>query len=153
MKNLKILTFCYFLLIINTCFAQKNIVNEQPILILKEFYTAYSNIWSIPSSKNSTNQFNKKIDSLTEKYCTTQLKKEVNRYLEDGHDLMTNDWGISKESINSLKIVKDKNNDIYLVEYVVNSYPISPNTPVKKQVILRIKLVKKNNNYKIYSVE
>ncbi len=151
MKILKILALSSMIFIGNGCNAQTG-EDDRVISMLKEFYIAHSNIWSIHPSQISPNDFDKKLDSLAEKYCTPQLRKEAKKYLEDGHDLLTDDLGMSKESLNSLSVVKDAKENTYVVSYTVDSYPVAPEKPVKKQVVLHVTVVKEGENYKIASV-
>lgn len=146
MKKIKTrFLICAMLLNFNGCYAQPN-NDSRIILMLKEFYTAYSEI-------SFRSEDIPKVDSLQEKYCTSQLRKEAKRYLQDGHDLLTDDWGISKESLSSMKITKDPAKEkTYIVSYIVDSYPVAPDKPVKKQVVLHITVVKEDELYKIDSV-
>lgn len=146
MKILKFLALSFMILVGNGCNAQTNVNDKQSIFMLKEFYTAYSKvslrIEDLP-----------KVDSLQEKYCTLQLRKEAKKYLEDGHDLLTDDWGISKESLTSMGITKDSTKEnTYVVSYIVDSYPVAPDKPVKKQVKLYVTVIKEGESYKIDSV-
>jgi len=129
------------------CNGQTNVNDKQAISMLKKFYTAYSNVSLRIEDLH-------KVDSLQEKYCTPQLRKEAKEYLQDGHDLLTDDWGISKESLTSMKIIKEPTKEnIYVVSYIVDSYPVAPDKPVKKQVNLYITVVKEVESYKIASVK
>lgn len=132
------------ILIGNGCNAQTG-KGDNAISTLKEFYTAYSKlslkIDDLP-----------KVDSLQEKYCTIQLRNEAKKYLEDGHDLLTDDWSISKESLTSMTVVKDTIEYSYVVSYIVDSYPVAPDKPVKKQVVLHVTVIKEGKNFKIDSV-
>lgn len=145
MKILKILVLSSMILIGNGCNAQTG-KSDKAISMLKEFYTAYSKvslkIEDLP-----------KVDSLQEKYCTPQLRKEAKKYLEDGHDLLTDDWGMSKESLTSMTVVKDTKEYTYVVSYIVDSYPVAPDKPVKKKVVLQVTVIKEGENFKIDSVD
>jgi len=153
MKIFKILALSSMILIGNGCNAQTG-EGDKAISMLKEFYIAHSFIWSIPPSSISPNDFDKKLDSLTGKYCTPQLRKEAKEYLQDGHDLLTDDWGISKESLTSMKITKESTQEnTYVVSYIVDSYPVAPDKPVKKQVTLHVTVVKEGEIYSIASVK
>ncbi|WP_152552890.1 hypothetical protein [Schleiferia thermophila] len=144
MKILKILLLNSMILIVNGCNAQTD-KDDKPILMLKDFYTAYSKV--IFKFEDSS-----KVDSLLEKYCTPQLREKAKKYLEYGHDLLTDDWGFSEESLTSLIVVKGAKENEYTVSYIVDTYPVAPNKPVKKQVVLFITVVKEGENYKIDSI-
>jgi hypothetical protein len=151
MKILKILALSSLLLIVNGCNAQTD-KGDEAISMLINFYTAHANIWSIPPSEISPADFDKKLDSLAGKYCTSKLRTEVRKYLEDGHDLLTDDRGMSKESLNSLSVVKEAKENTYVVSYIVDSFPVAPDKPVKKKVVLQVTVVMEGVNYKIASV-
>lgn len=145
MKIFKLILFCAIALTNFKCHAQNKSDDKQAITMLKEFYEAHAKIWSIPPSNISPATFDKKLDSLAGRYCTPKLRKEVKKYLQDGYDLLTDDKGISNESLATMEIKKDTiEENIYIVSYSKVSD--------KKQVILHVTVVKEGNNYKISSI-
>jgi hypothetical protein len=131
--------------------AQDNTSNKEIIATLNEFYIGYSAIWSTTPSL-SPGILNSKLDSIQEKYCTLKLRSEAKEYLEDGHDLLTNDYGIGRESLETLTIVKDSTKaSSYIVTYVVVNSDAA-NNPVKQQVSLHVFVVKEKDEYKIDDV-
>jgi hypothetical protein len=53
-----------------------------------------------------------------------------------------------------MKIIKKTTKEnIYVVSYIVNSYPIAPDKPDKKQVNLYLTVVMEVQSYKIASVK
>jgi uncharacterized protein YcfL len=146
MNKIKFIALKIILLVGSGCNAQTNVNDKQEIFMLKEFYTSYSTV------SLRIEDF-KKIDSLQEMYCTSKLRKEAKKYLADGYDLLTDDWGISKESLTSLEITKDSTKEsTYVVSYNVDSYPVAPDKPVKKHVKLYVTVVKEGENYKLDSI-
>ena len=147
----------YFIIVVNlmflvnvTCVQSQN-EDEQIISMLKEFYIAHNAVWTtVPTL--SPDIFEWKLDSLQEKYCTTKLRKEAKKYLEDGYDLMTNEQGFGIESLSTLSIVKDSSKtSSYIVSYISSDFDAS-NKPVKQQVTLHVAVVKENGKYKIDEV-
>ncbi len=120
-----------FVLFISNCLqAQNPVAGNEAKRMLEEFYTKYCYTWNSSSSKVAANVLDVKIDSLTQKFCTKKIRSEAKSWLEDGHDLFTNDWGIDLESLNSLSIVKDETEpNAYIVSYVVETFPVSPDKP------------------------
>jgi hypothetical protein len=131
--------------------AQYNNSDNEIITMLNEFYVAYSNIWS--TNSHSPDILDSKLDSIQKKYCTLRLRNEAKEYLEDGHDLLTNDYGIEVESLRTLTIIKDSvEENSYIVSYnVVNSD--AANKPVKQNVLLNVFVVKEEETYKIDKVK
>lgn len=129
-------------------------INRNDIIIskIRDFYTAHAKIWSIPSTKILPNDFYRKLDSLNKEYCTPKLREEAKKSLKDGFDLLTDDWGISEESIASLTVERSSKENIYIVSYILESTPISPDKPVKRKVSLKLTIVKVAEKYKIASV-
>lgn len=120
---------------------------------IKQFYKEYCKIWE-EANLASSNQLDIKIDSLISQYCTNELKVKSLRWLKDGHDLLTNDWGIKHNSLN--KLIVDKNNNqenSYIISYLVESFPVSPSTPVIQKVTLIITVVSDNDRIMIDGVK
>jgi len=151
MKKMIYLITTIFLIQSSWFSAQYNNSDNIIIAMLNEFYVGYSNIWSIPSL--SPDILDRKLDSIQEKYCTLRLRSEAKRYLEDGHDLLTNDYGIGIESLKTLAIIKDSvKENSYIVNYnVVNSD--ATNKPVRQHVSLNVFVVKEKGIYKIDKVK
>mgnify|MGYP001411124475 CR=1 FL=1 len=144
MKFLKIITLSFVILIANGCNAQSGTENRV-LSMLKEFYIAYSKVsFRIEDAQ--------KVDSLQEKYCTEELRKEAKEWYGDGHDLLTNDWGIEEKDIKTIEIKKDvSKSDTYIVTYT--TFLDNPgNIPPKKDVRLQVTVVKENDGYKINKV-
>lgn len=142
-------------LFVNGCVqAQKPSLDNEVEKMIKEFYTKYCNTWNSSSSKVPANVLYERIDSLTQKYCTKKIRNDAKSWFEDGHDLLTNDWGIDLESLKSLTIVKDSTkSNAYIVSYMVETYPVSPDKPVKKQIKLYLSVIKEKDTYLINEVK
>jgi hypothetical protein len=115
------------------------------VTMLKEFYTEYSKIGFTVDDK-------KKRNVILKKYCVLKLVKEAGEWGKDGHDLLTADWGMDKGSLASLKVTHSKDSN-YRISYIMESFPVSPNTPVKQNVVLDVSLIKENGELKINSVK
>lgn len=140
------------LFVINACGAQNN-TNDIHITMLKEFYTEYCKQWAVKPVPHPSDLYIK-LSSLLEKYCTLKLRTEAKEWFDDGHDLLTNDWEIDVESLNTMTIVRDTGKEnTYVVSYIVDSFPESPNKPEKKRVSLYVGIVKEGENYRIDSVK
>ncbi len=123
----------------------KNDTDKSPIKFLTEFYNSYNSIW-VDASKDS---YQKEIEAMVEKYCTEKLYKEFMKYWEYGHDLITDDYGACKESLSSLKIVKNPTKEnYYSISYNVLLYPV-PSRPELTEISFNVILLKENDNYKI----
>lgn len=156
-KNMKI-RLCLFTALVmflsqSSCIsAQNNPSDKEIIAMLNEFYVAYSTVWSI-TPPPSPDILDRKIDSIQEKYCTLKLRTEAKKYLEDGHDLMTNDLGIGIESLKTLIITKDSTKaDIYIVSYITTNTDAA-NKPIKQKITLKVAVVKGKEGYKINDVK
>lgn len=125
------------------CNAQISESDKQAMTMLKEFYRAYGKLSLGVKDRG-------KIDSLYEIYCTPQLRNVAIKYLKDGHDLLTDDFGFSEESLNSLTITKHIAENTYVVSY--NIYETKPSKSTY-QVTLSIKVKKDANKYKIDSIK
>jgi hypothetical protein len=155
MKPRILLIILSAVVVTNSCVqAQNSSVNNGAEKMIKEFYTKYCNLWKNTPSSVPANILHEKIDSLAQNYCTNSIRNEAKSWFEDGHDLFTNDWGIDLESLKSLSIVKDlTKSNTYSVSYIVESYPVSPDKPVKKQITLQVSVIKENDIYKINEVK
>jgi hypothetical protein len=138
-------TFLICLVAISQTVAQYNF-NEKAIMMLRQFYTAYSYL-------RITLNDERKSDSLQKKYCTFEARKVAKEDFSDGYDFYTSDWGINSKAINTMSINEDPiNPTIYFVSYIVDTFPVSPDKPVKRKIILRVKVVEERESYKIASV-
>ena len=137
--------------IINGCDAQNN-TNDNHITMLKEFYIVYCKLWAFKPVP-PPNELYIKLDSLQEKYCSQKVRTEAKEWFDDGHDLFTNDWGIGVESLSTMTIVRDTTKEnTYVVSYIVDSFPESPNKPEKKRVSLYVGIINEGESYRINSV-
>ncbi|MGZ3860978.1 MAG: hypothetical protein ACXVMS_15670 [Flavisolibacter sp.] len=137
----------------NGCIAQGNNSDKQVIKMLTEFYTTYSKIWSIKPGPHFGMLY-KRLDSLQKIYCIQKIRKEAKEWFDDGHDLLTNDFGIDVESIKSMTIAKDTTKvKSYLVSYEVIEFPVSPNKPIKERITLHVNVVNEEDKYKIAAVK
>jgi hypothetical protein len=133
-------------------YAQSNTDDKKAIAMLNEFYTAHGNIWSGFKSL-PPDAFDQKLDSLQKKYCTTKLRNEAKKYIQEGFDLMTNDKGIDSGSFKTMTIVKDSaTKNIYIVSYDI-SFVDHSNMLKKRHVALHLGVIKEGENYKIASVD
>ena len=87
MKFLKFLVLSSMILECSGCNGQTNINDKQPISMLKEFYTTYINVSLRVEDLH-------KVDSLQQKYCTPQLKKEAKGYLQNVNGWDATDAGV-----------------------------------------------------------
>ena len=155
MKVMRLLKLCFLIYILigyqSFCVAQTNSNNEDPVLMLKNFYTAYNTAW-IRTKDNMI--LIKKIDSLERKYCSKgfiiKLKKEFKAGGLD-HDLLTNDEGADETSLQSLSIKESAKPNIYIVSYHHDT--LTPdNKPINKLVVFHVRLINEKGNYKIDGV-
>jgi hypothetical protein len=151
MKTKSFLIILSAVVVANSCVqAQNSSMDNGVEKMIKEFYTKYCIIWRSTPSSVPANVLHEKIDSLTQKYCTKRIRDEAKSWFEDGHDLFTNDWGIDIESLKSISIVKDSTN---VVSYFVDTYPISPDKPVKKEITLFVSVIREKDIYLIHEVK
>lgn len=133
------------MLVVSGCNAQSDKAKENAGSdVIRHFYEIHDAIWSSPPGNSLIRH--KKLDSITEKYCTQRLRVKAKRWLADGHDLFTNDWDTS---IATFGIVQEPNEEnIFIVSFVVDAY----DKPVKKKIRLRISVLKELGVYKLDSV-
>lgn len=150
---LSIIYFITFSCVISCGHAQDNTSEEHIITMIKEFYLANSNIWSIPTNEISPNTFNKKLDSLLEKFCTPSIRVDAKRYLNNGgYDFITNEKGsiiVSPETISISKFPPQPNT--YKVSYISIDFDAS-GKQIQKKVVLYVKVVNIDGNYKISAI-
>ena len=118
------------------------------IEMLTNFYNSYNAIFATEPPLHHE-ILDKKLDSLVSIYCTVKLQNEARKYWDYGHDIMTDDYGACKESLSSLKIVKNHSKEnFYSISYNVFLYPV-PNRPELKEISFNVALLKENDSYKI----
>jgi len=146
MKFLYSLVFSSMMLASSICNGQVDTGDKQPLSMLYEFYTSYSGLGFGVEYKH-------KADSLHQIYCTPQLTKQAKELLQYDHELLTDDWGITNESLASLKITKDHTKEnTYVVSYILDTYPVSPAIPVRKRIYYLVTVIREGETYKIASV-
>jgi hypothetical protein len=147
-----------FFLIINTvicfssCVRAQNTNSEKKIIeMLTKFYTEYNAVWLIKPPP-VPDIFNRKLDSLIVKYCTSKLRNKAKKSLEDGNDLLTNDLpGIN--SFENLKIEKDSTlENVYVVCYTTANADASGKL-IQHKVVLHVTVVKEKDSYKINEIK
>jgi len=154
MKDLKVITQTILLVLLCGCtMAQKSELNsakEENYII--EFYSKYAKTWDSITIK-TPELFERSMDSLTKKYCSLKLQKEAMDWILDGQDLLTNEWGINVEDLDSFIVKRDiiNLNSFFVTYYTYLDIPGA--TPQKQVVKLHIILSSSENNYKIESVE
>lgn len=153
MKILKLNIISVILIFISSCCAaQNNSSEKQAEKMLLEFYTKHFQVWKIPSLPYAV-RF-EKLDSLMQRYCTSKIRKEAREAFENvGVDFLTNDLiGHLNEN---LKVEKDTFiENSYIVSFIsdIATFSDVPNVQTKKQVVLKVKVIKEKNNYKIDSI-
>lgn len=144
-------------------YAESQNEEEQIKSMIREFYTVHNEIMSsdLPDkSKTDIAIFDslllfyygelfRKLDSLNSIYCTETLRKEAKTFIEGdyGHDLLTDDR-VGIESNSDIKVVRDSTDKLsYIVSF------LAKDESFQQKVILRVKVVKENEVYKIDSVK
>jgi hypothetical protein len=138
----KYLLFFIAVFIANSkCQSQSKANDEQVVTMLKEFYTSYITV--ISESKDSM-EF--KLDSIKLKYCTLKLIKQIADDEELDYDPFLNAQDAHLECLQTLTILKDPNSpNFYCISYVDNYS--------KRQITIKLGVVKQKNKYKIDSIE
>ena len=140
---------------INTGCVHSQSKDEQIISMLKEFYIAYNTVWENATSYKPE-EFEEKVFSLQQKYCSNKLQSEIKKYYETyklEHDLLTNDFGgTNSEKLKStLTIVKDTTKEnSYIVSYVVEIK--APSTPHEEKNVIHLTVISDGGNYRIDEV-
>jgi hypothetical protein len=123
-------------------FDDKKIVN-----FLKNFYSVHEEIMYKDSVSIG-------VDSVYSRFCTEGLMIKARKLKKFDHDIYTDDWGITKEALKNIIIVKNASRDnSYIVSYFIDTYPVSPFTAVRKQVVLNLTIVDVEGGYKIDAVD
>ncbi|MBS7566477.1 hypothetical protein KHS38_18880 [Mucilaginibacter sp. Bleaf8] len=126
MKKFKLTLIITFM--IATSDAQNYKQDKQITDRIRNFYNIHCKLWAT-KPLTSPDKLYIKLDSLQKQYCTALLRKKAKSWFLDGHDLLTNDWGIDPESLNTLRIRKVMSKDgiyTYTISYIVKTYPVSP---------------------------
>jgi hypothetical protein len=156
MKKLMPYIVSVILLFASSCVsAQNNSTEKQVENMLLEFYSKlfYIHENSTITSSVPPDMVHRKLDSLIRIYCSSKLRNEAKKIMDDGygHDLLTKDYvGDSNEN---LKVEKDRGNENeFNVSFVV-TYSDAPGGPIKKHVVLHVILIKEKDGYKIDDVK
>lgn len=154
MKNILHFITINLAFMVNVGCAQSQNEDEKIISMLKEFYIAYNSVWE-DATTYKREEFENKIFSLQQKYCSNKLQSEIRKYYKIyrlEHDLLTNDFGTDKETLKStLSIVRDSTKEnSYVVSYVINiDYPSKPR---KEKNVIHLTVIKEEGVYKIDEV-
>ena len=131
------------------CTNAQNEKNNQVICMLTEFYSEYSKFW-YPTDGIQV------LDSLQNKYCSNNFRRKLQKeFHENGlnHDLLTDDWSINLESLNTLEIMAHSiESGTYIVSYVIGLVNATT-TPVKHIISFKVKVINEDGNYKIDEVK
>ena len=148
MKNILYVFVVVVMFTANISCAQSPNEDKQIISMLKEFYTAHTTVWESMLNLSPV-EFNNKLDSLQEIYCTKRLRIESKKYHKLGFDLLSNNFITTIEKLKStLKIVRDATKEnIYVVSYVIEiGYPSKPR---EEEHFIHLVVIKENDSYKI----
>lgn len=129
--------------------SQSKAEREQVNMITK-FYTALNTV----CSDNQRNQHVVKsaCDSVITKYCTQEIRQEAMQWLDAKGESVSNYWKIDKESLKTMKIVKDTIiPNTYLVSYYTKKSNLNDNHENQK-TSLKVTIKKEGRNYKIDGV-
>jgi hypothetical protein len=115
------------LFLITASQAQSQINSDmQAMHIINDFYTAYSSLNFKSADRN-------KLDSLLDKYLTPEEVRKVKKGYEEGYDLITNNKGINRTSletmiiqtINNQKALNVETGKYEIIKGVKDTYEIS----------------------------
>ena len=145
-KKLLLLILYFLSLAIFAC----NTQDDKKVAVIKTVYAKNDSIWR---NENDAYKMVIELASLYKEYCSIRFKNEL---LEEqqrmglDHDLITMDWLMDENSMKTIKIQK-------VSDYVFNVlYVTKMEDPTGKMkeynVILRVKLTKEKNDYKIDNV-
>ena len=152
MKNILYVFVIAVMFTANISCAQSPNKDKQIISMLKEFYIAHNTVWESMRTL-SPDEFNNKLDSLQEIYCTKRVIIESKKYHKLGFDLLSNNFITSIEKLKStLKIVRDTTKEnTYIVSYIAEIR--DPSVPPRDhENIIHLNVVKENESYKIDKV-
>lgn len=128
----------------------QNKAEREQVNMITKFYTALNTV----CSDNQKNQHVVKsaCDSVITKYCTQGIRQEAMQWLDAKGESVSNYWKMDKESLKTMKIVKDTiDSNMYLVSYYTNMSNSKSNSD-KQKVNLKITVKKEGKNYKIDGV-
>ena len=154
MKPIIFLSVVCIMVFSNSCIQAQNTINENGVeIMIKDFYTKYSNIWENTPISVPANVLHEKLDSLAQKYCTKKIRNEAKAWFVNGQDLFTNDYGMDIESLKTLIITKDTSKvNCYIVCFTTTNSDAS-GKPVKQNVVLHVSVMKEKEEYKINDVK
>jgi hypothetical protein len=132
----------------------------QAMYMIKDFYTAYSSLNFKTADKS-------KLEALIDKYFTIEEGKILKIGYKKGHDIMTNDSGITAASLKTMTIQTISNEkalnietgkyeinqgvkDAYEISYLVNPVSSKLNgVTTGKNILIDILVIKTNDGIKI----
>ncbi|GAA3978791.1 hypothetical protein [Mucilaginibacter dorajii] len=162
MKGIPSLITALFVFTVSQAHAQIS-SDMQAMHMIKDFYTAYNSLNLKLADKS-------KLDALIDKYFTIQESETLKRGYKTGHDIMTNDSGITNRSLETMVINQmgdEKALNIETGKYEINkglkgayevSYVLNPVTPklnevtTEANILIDILVVKYNGVIKISRV-
>ncbi|MDB5157545.1 MAG: hypothetical protein JWR50_2252 [Mucilaginibacter sp.] len=143
------------LLLIAVSQAHAQINNDmQTMRMIKDFYTAYSSLNFKSADIN-------KLDSLIDKYLTPEEGRKVKEGYKKGYDLITNNNGINKKSLETMTIqtISDKKSlnietgKYEIIKGVKNAYEVSylldPTITTQPPIVVDVLVVKHDGSTKI----
>jgi hypothetical protein len=126
--------------------------NSSEIAMLRKFYIEYNTAWA----NSNGNILIKKLDSLKSKYCTKNLRKELQAEFKRvglDHDQLINDDYTDVAHLNTLNVTKENGKpNGYIVSYTVFTKDAS-NHPIQENIIVHVTVVKENGSFKIASAK
>jgi hypothetical protein len=143
-----------FLIVVNTSCAQSLSEEEQIKVMLKEFYFKYNALWEDITSYE-TKEFEDKVFSLQQEYCSERLLREIKSYYDIykmAHDLLINDFSTDKETLQNTLLIKKDSSKInsYIISYTIHIG--FPSTPREEKNIIHVSITKEENLFKIDKV-
>lgn len=148
----RILIIVYFLCILHVVNACVNQQGEQDANeVIKQLFYENGEIWN---GTENTEMLSGKLIPMYKKYCSQKFFRELNDELKRmgvDHDLITCDYGFSKESIETFSIEPLKKGK-YRVTYnvVMDDYL---GGKVKTHAILMVTIIKEDNTLKVMNIE
>ncbi len=147
---------CFFITIMlltnyNCANAQNDLANKQPEQMLKEFYTAYNIAWS---THTAPDVHDKRLYFLQKKYCTAQLRNELEKRGGLDQDLLIGRGYTDVEHLKTLTVSKDPANaNSYSVSYIHPTMDASYRPNGEEKIVIHVTVVKEGNGFKIASVK
>lgn len=135
---------------VGNCFGQSFVKKQEPIEVLREFYTARSTLKCTMQDMDSLN-------ILKENFCTKDFYKRI-QDIENksgiGPDILTKDYGIDSLGVKTLSVVKDfERENTYIVSYSVMDDVIPNLINNKVKVVIYVMVKNENGVFKIDNVE